>query len=565
MKLSFRPDNLKRYASIARLLIKHGREDWVQQMGLEEALRETGDTLTQADTVKAEELADDLEKMGPTFIKLGQLLSSRADLLPPAYLEALSRLQDNVEPFPFSEVERIITSELGVRMSRAFSEFEPRPLAAASLGQVHFAKLNDGRSVAVKIQRPGIREGIVQDFEVLENVAEFLDQHTEFGKKHSFVRHLTELRKNLLNELDYRLEAANLITLGDNLREFEKIVVPQPIDDFCSAGVLTMEHIQGAKITTLSPVVLMEVDGAALTRELFDAYLKQILVDGFFHADPHPGNILLTEDHRIALLDLGMVARITPHVQQGLLKLLLALSEGRGEDAADEAIHIGEARDRFDRNAYRRRIAEFVAVHRNSRVENLQTGRIVLEIQRISGDSGFLLPEVFTMIGKMLLNLDRVGKVLDPAFDPNAAIRENAIKLMRTRMRKNLSLGNILQSALETNEFLQRLPQRLNTMLDAFTAKEMRIQVDAIDEAYLLKGLHKIANRITAGLVLAGLIIGAALLMRVDTSFKLWGYPGLAIILFTAAAAGALFLVFTVLFQDHRHEKEVDDHRKKNG
>jgi predicted unusual protein kinase regulating ubiquinone biosynthesis (AarF/ABC1/UbiB family) len=562
MTLSLKPHSLKRYAAIARLLIKYGREDWVRSMGLDASLAEAGSVAatnhqTGSNDDKADQLADDLESMGPTFVKLGQLLSSRSDLLPQPYLEALSRLQDDVEPFPGDQVEHIVSSELGVRLSRGFSEFDLRPLAAASLGQVHRAKLRDGRRVVVKVQRPGVREIVLQDLAALEGVAEFLDHHTEMGKSRGFVLQLEELRRSLLNELDYRLEARNLVTLGANLRDFKNIVVPRPIEDYCSSLVLTMDHISGAKVTDLSPVVLIDADGPGLTREVFDAYLKQILVDGFFHADPHPGNVLLTDDHRLALLDLGMVAHLTPELQQRVLKLLLAISEGRGEDAADEAIGMGTQLDDFDRHTFRRTVAEFIAQHGDKQVQDLHVGRMVLEIQRISGDNGFRLPSPFTMIGKMLLNLDRIASVLDQKFDPNAAIRENALALMQSRMRKNVSLGSVFNFILETSEFLQRLPQRLNGALDAVTGKELRVRVEAIDEAYFLKGLHKIANRITTGLVLAALIVGAALLARVETTFKVWGYPVLAIVLFTGAAAGGVILVVRSLWQESRHEQEV--------
>ncbi len=563
MSISLRPEHLKRYASIAMLLVRHGRADWVQQMGLDAALRESGTDATPEVKAKAEELAADLEQLGPTFVKLGQLLSGRADLLPPQYLEALSRLQDDTAPFPFEEVEKIVSAELGVRISRAFSEFDPKPIAAASLGQVHAAQLRDGRAVAVKVQRPGVREQVMLDFEALESIAEFIDQHTEFGKAHAVTRHLAELKKNVIAELDYHREAANLVTLADNLAEFETIVVPRPIDGFCSSRVLTMQHIRGSKIPTLSPAVLLEVDGAVLARELFRAYLKQLLVDGFFHADPHPGNILLTDDRKLAMLDLGLVGRLTPDTQQGLLKMLLAISEGRGESASDEAVRLAESTADADPQKFHREIADVVGVHATQSVGELHVGRLLLQIQSIAGACGYRLHASFTMIGKMLLNLDRIGKVLDAGFDPNAAIRNEAIKLMKTRVGKSFTLGNILQTTLEANEFVQRLPQRLNQVLDSLATKELKIRVDAFDENHLLKGLHKIANRITAGLVLAALILGAALLTRVETPFRLWGYPGFAMLLFMAATMGGLILLIRIHRQDMQTEVEVNKTRKR--
>src|SRR5271154_1398503 len=296
MGLSLRPQHLKQYKDIAWLFWKYGRSDLVRHAGLEEVMPEQDTQAAAQQQAEAHQLADDLEKMGPTYVKVGQLLSSRPDLIPTVYTEALKRLQDKIEPFDFAEVHKLIESELGVRISRAFQEIDPKPLAAASLGQVHRAVLRDGRHVAVKVQRPGIRARMVEDLDVLEDIAEFLDAHTEAGKKAYFAGVLAEFRKMLLRELDYREEAQNLITLGQNLKAFSRIVVPQPIEDYSTAHVLTMEYIVGQKITALSPVVRVELDGDVLAEELFKAYLQQILVDGFFHADPHPGNVFLTQD-----------------------------------------------------------------------------------------------------------------------------------------------------------------------------------------------------------------------------------------------------------------------------
>lgn len=557
MGLSFKPEHLKRYKDIAWLLWKYGRSDWVKQIGLERVLDDSRVELDPAEDNLAEQLADDLEKLGPTFIKLGQLLASRADLLPPIYLEALSRLQDRVEPFPFEEVEKIITQELPFRFSRGFSEFDPTPIAAASLGQVHRAALRDGRTVVIKVQRPDIRERIESDFDSFTELAEFLDRHTEYGKRHEFQRQLAELRKAIWDELDYRLEASNLTTLSENLKGFTNLVIPKPTSDYTTSRVLTMDYLQGASVKSISPVVFTEIDATALCEELFQAYLKQVLIDGFFHGDPHPGNILITSDHKLALLDLGQVGRLTPGLQQDLLKLLLAISEGRGEDAADVAIAFGEPSASFNRAGFKQQVVGIVARHQDTNVEQLQTGRIVLEIQKMAGDTGIRLPQPLTMIGKMLMNLDQVARLLDPSFNPNASIRNNSLSMMRQRMTQNFSLGNLFQTALETTEFVQHLPKRVNAVLDTLANKEFKLNVNAIDEEYLLKGIHKVANRITTGLVVASLIIGAALLMRVETKFTIMGYPGFAMIMFTAAFSLAAVLLIQIMLQDHRHEEEV--------
>ncbi len=554
MGISLNPQHLKRYQQIAWLLVKYGRSDLVKQSGLSETL-EAEQHVTPKEAAKAEELAKDLEKLGPTFVKLGQLLSTRVELMPQAYIEALTRLQDKVEPFGFDEVEKIVSSELGVRISKAFTEFDIKPVASASLGQVHLARLRDGQRVAVKVQRPGIRDAMLGDLEALEDLAEFFDRHTDFGKRFQFCQMLEEFRKSLLRELDYRQEAQNLTTFHENMAKYPRLIVPLPIADYSAARVLTMEYVSGKKVTAMSPLARMEFDGNELAEELFRAYLEQILVQGFFHADPHPGNVFLTDDYRIALLDLGMVGRILPRLQEDLLQLLLAISEGRGEEAADIALKIGEVFAEFDEKKFRRQIAEIVAVQKTATVAQMEVGRLVLEVTQISAASGIRVPPELTLLGKTLLNLDQVGRTLAPDFDPNASIRRNAAEILQKRLLQSLSPGNLFSGVLELKDLVQRLPARLNKFIDALANNQFKISVDAIDEHKLMVGFQKVANRITVGLIVASLIVGAAMLMRVDTTFRIWGYPGLAIIFFLGAAACGIVLLINILFYDKSNKE----------
>jgi ubiquinone biosynthesis protein len=554
MGISLKPKHLGRYGDLARLLVKYGRRDLVEGAGLESALprdERPGDG-EAVETPEAAELADDLERLGPTYIKLGQLLSTRADILPIAYMEALGRLQDKVEPFPGAEAERIIEDELGVRISKLFDTFDREPLAAASLGQVHRATLRGGRRVAVKVQRPDIRQRIMDDLEAFAEVAGFLDDHTELGRRHGTSGMLDEFRSSLLRELDYNREARNLAVFRENMREYPRIVVPEPVMDYTTSRVLTMQYIDGVKITELPPVRLIELDGDALGDVLFEAYLKQILVDGIFHADPHPGNVFLTADDHIALIDLGMVGYVSEEMQQQLLKLLIAISEGKGEDAASVAAGMGQRLEDFDRRQYTHEIAQLVTMHRDTTMGQIDVGRVVVEITRISGENGIRQPAELTLLGKTLLNLDRVAVTLAPDFDVNDAIRRKAGSLMQRRMLRQLSPTQALSAALEMNEFVQELPGRLNRMMDRVADNQVRIKVDAIDEVELIAGMQKIANRITAGLVLAALILGAALLMRVESAFTLLGYPALAILLFVGAVVGGVVLLYDIMRHDRR-------------
>lgn len=552
MGVSLKPSHLKRYKNIATLFMKYGRSDMVKSAGLLDQL-EAEDMADSPAGIepKADELAADLERMGPTFIKLGQLLSSRGEILPPAYLSALERLQDDVEPFPFEEVEAIVTEELGVRISKGFASFEREPLAAASLGQVHRAALRDGRPVVVKVQRPGIRHQVVEDLEAFDEIAGLLQKRTKVGQRYELTKIIEEFRKSILTELDYRKEAQHLARLGENLASFKRIVVPRAVDDYTTSRVLTMDYVTGKKITALSPLTLIDVDGEELAEELFRAYLKQIFIDGFFHADPHPGNVFLTDDGRIALLDLGMVATIPARLQEYLLQMILAISEGRSDETADYLLKIGETGDSLDEPVFRRRVAELVSAHQGASIGELKVGKIFLEMSRYSAECGVRLPPELTMLGKALLNLDGIGRTLAPNFDPNGSIRQNSARLMNQRMIKNLSPGRIFSSVLEMKEMVDRLPGRVNKILDNTANNQLGFKIDTgIDAAQFMVGLQKVANRITIGLILAALIVGAALLMRVDTTFRLWGYPGLAMLCFLGAGGLGLALLLHTLWKD---------------
>jgi ubiquinone biosynthesis protein len=549
-------NHLQRYKQIARLLWKYGRSDLVKQMEIDEQLEDDDrKAAAEGDATLPEQLADDLEAMGPTYVKLGQVLSSRPDLLPEPYLKALARLQDNVKPFAFEEVEEIVASELGVRLSKAFSRFDPVPIAAASLGQVHSAALRDGREVVVKVQRPGIARQIADDFEVLAQIAEFLENHTELGKRQRLGAMLEEFRVTLQHELNYEREAQNLVTIGKNLEQFERLTVPQPVGDYSTRRVLTMDYVRGSKITKLGPIARLDMDGAALAEDLFKAYLKQVLVDGLFHADPHPGNVFLTDDDRIALLDLGMVGHTTPTMQENLLKILVAISEGKSEDAANVIIDISETTDDFDAAAFKRRIAQLVVDSQGQGLQQINVGRTLLNVTRTASELGLYVPSELTVLGKTLLQLDEVGKTLNPEFDPNAAVRRNVAEIMSQRLRRDATQGSVLKSLLEMKDFIAGLPARANKILDAAGTGQLEVKVRAVDADLMMEGFQKIANRITSGIVLAALIIGASLLMRVETSFRLLGYPGLAILCFLAAAGGGVWLLASIFLQDQKRAR----------
>jgi ubiquinone biosynthesis protein len=489
--LSLKPDHLKRYKDVAALLFKYGRRDMVERAGLAELLPEEA-AEDKAAASAAVSLADDVEKLGPTYIKLGQLLSTRPDILPPAYAESLERLQNECEPFPYADAERILQEELGVRLSKAFREIRAEPVAAASLSQVHHATLRNGREVALKIQRPGIREQVLGDLDTLGEIASFLQGHSDAGRRYDVLALFEEFRKSMLRELDFRQEAMHLVTIGRALSDIPEIIIPQPVMDFSTSRVLTMDFLAGTKITDIPPVAKTELDGAKLVDALFRAYLKQMLRDGL----------------------------------------------------------IGECHEDADRKGFERAVADLVEQNKEMARQRPQVGRTVLMLLKVAADHGVRLPPELAMIGKTLLNLDKIGQTLAPQFDPNAAIRRHSADITQEQLTRDFSIGSFFSSIVELKNFVTHLPGRVNRILDRLADNEFKVKVDAIDESTLMDGMQKVANRVATGLILAALIVGAALMMRVETSFQLFGYPGLAIILFLVAAIGGSALVGTILVND---------------
>ncbi|SFK75604.1 Predicted unusual protein kinase regulating ubiquinone biosynthesis, AarF/ABC1/UbiB family [Geodermatophilus ruber] len=540
-----------RYATLGRLLLKHRGAPLTgpgQTSDLDlDGYAPDGSEVTEADAVQ---LVEELVRMGPTFIKLGQLLSTRADLLPPVYLEALSRLRDDVEPMERGVAEKVIEEELGVRITHAFGSFEPDPIGSASLGQVHRATLRDGRPVAVKVQRPGIRRRALEDMEVIAELAEFVDNHSERASRLGFGSMVEQFRASLVGELDYRREAANLEVLGDALAEYDRIVVPRPVDDYTTSRVLTMDYVDGRSVDSLTPLGRTELDSEDLADQLLGAYLHQVLVHGFFHADPHPGNVLLTRDGRLALIDLGMVARLSPEIQDQLSRLLLAISSGDSSAAADALERLGDRLDDYDPEALRTRVADLLLRYGRATVGELSAGRSLVELAMAASSCGLRPGAELTMLAKSLLNLDEVARTLDPGVRIDEIIESHAAAVMRHRMAEKVRPAKVMRSALDAAAFAEQLPNRLNKVLESLAEGRVNLRLEGLDEGSVIRGAQKLANRVTAGVMIAAFVISAALFSSAPHASTLWGYPLLTIVFLGLAILTAVWVAVGMLRRD---------------
>jgi ubiquinone biosynthesis protein len=537
----------RRYAAIARLLVRHGRSDLLSGASLDEYAVEADEDGGPTD--RAEAFAADLEATGPTFIKLGQLLSTRFDLLPASYTTALSRLQDEVEPIDPEVVERTIAEELGSDVRHLFAELDPKPVAAASLGQVHRATLRSGREVAVKVQRPGVRDEVRADLETLARIATLADKGSDLGRTYGFARLLREFERSLSLELDYRREARNLVRFAGLTSSYDLLVVPDPVPDLTTGRVLTMDFIEGRKVTDVGPLGLLDLDAGAIVDQLFSAYLTCILEEGFLHADPHPGNMLITPDGRLGIVDLGMVATVPPRIQEKVVRLLVAIGDDNGEQAARVLADLGQPLEHYDPAAFRDDVTHLVS-DAVADGPDLQAGRVLVELSRVSGAHGLRPPPEMSMVGKALLNLDRTTLHLDPDFVPADAIRDNLGHILRGGLRT--STGDLVTAALDAKEFTSQLPRRANRILDSLADGRMRLRVDALDEERLHTVLQRLANRLTLGIVIAATILGASLLMQVPTDNQILGYPAIAIVLFALAVLGGAALAAWIVVTDRK-------------
>jgi len=546
---------MNRRSQILRLLLRYRNSGVFSGMNLD-----AGAVHDVPPEGNPEQFVTDLESLGPTFVKLGQMLSTRPDMVPVEFATALERMQENVAPIPVERVAAIIEKELGASVSKLFASFDPVPLGCASIAQVHRAELHDGRQVAVKVQKPEVAAQLRSDLEVLRSFALAADHLTQVGRRVRLRDWLNEFAKTLMQELDYQAEAENLQRFGQHLKPFKPLWVPQPIWDYCSHRVLTMELAQGVRVDMIPHVRRTEQPMAPLAAALIRGYVDQIFVHGEIHADPHPGNLRVTPAGRLAIFDLGMVAHMPPRLRERLLKLLFAAVDGRGEEVADEIIGISTRLEFFDEERYLRETGQIIA--RYAANSSFSEGRVVLDLVRIATASGLRTPPELSLLGKALLNLETVCRLLSPDLDTRRIVEKQLQHVMRARLKKSLSAANLASEAMEMQQLLRDGPRKMTDILALLAENRLQMKVTGLEESRLMENLQKIANRVSAGIVTAALILAAAMMMKVDTGWHLFGYPAIAFTLMLIGVFLGLGIILSALIFDRRaRSKEERGHR----
>ncbi len=547
---------MNRRSQILRLLMRYRHSGVFSGMNLDAAGSHTD---VPADG-NPEQFVSDLEALGPTFVKLGQMLSTRPDMVPPEFATALERMQENVAPIPVERIHAIVEQELGAGVNKLFASFDPEPLGCASIAQVHRAVLHDGRQVAVKVQKPEVAAQLRSDLEALRSFALAADHLTQVGRRVRLRDWLNEFAKTLMQELDYHAEAENLARFGRHLKPFRRLWVPQPLWDYCSQRVLTMELATGVRVDAIPDVRRTEQAMDPLAAALIRGYLDQIFVHGEIHADPHPGNLRVTPDGRLAIFDLGMVAHMPPRLRERLLKILFAAVDGRGEEVADDLISISTRLEAFDEERYLRETGQLIARYAAS--GSFSEGRVVLDMVRIATASGLRTPPELSLVGKALLNLETVCRLLAPDLDTRRIVERQLQHVMRARLKKSLSAANLASEAMELQQLLRDGPRKLTDIMALLAENRLQMKVTGLEESRLMENLQKIANRVAAGIISAALIMAASLMMKLETGWHLFGYPAIALFLMLIGVVLGLGIVTSALLFDRRaRAREERGHR----
>jgi ubiquinone biosynthesis protein len=462
---------------------------------------------------------ESLEELGTTFIKLGQMLSSRPDLLPDVYIEELGQLVDDVPPFPFDEARRIVDQEIGLE---DFARLDERPLACASIAQIHSGLLRTGREVVVKVRRPGIEEEVALDLELLRSLTSFAEGRSQTARLLQLSALADELELHLTSELDFVEEAHGSELIARIVADHEHLVVPDVIHPYVTDKVLVQERVAGERVTLDHG--LDHERAAVLARELFGAYVQQITVHGVYHADPHRGNVLLTEDGRLALLDFGLLGRLDDDTRRALGLLLLALAQNRADDVADLILGLSLTTLASDEAGFVHDLRRKLPRYHWRPLTGIGAGEALADLQRVALDHGIALPTGFALVGKTLSQADSVARALDPGLDPIELLEEDGVEAMLRETERMLEPSNLLALAYTQAEPLLRLPRRIGQLASRFETGTLKVGIQPTGLDELEHVARSTANRVGAAMIISALLIASALMARVNDTIAIVGF-----------------------------------------
>ncbi len=483
--------------------------------------------------------------LGPTFIKVGQLFSTRADIFPGEYVEELAKLQDKVPAFSYEQVEAIVEKELGKKIPELFDNFEPIPLAAASLGQVHKAVLHTGESVVVKVQRPGLKKLFEIDLQILKGITRYFQNHPKWGRGRDWLGIYEECCRILWEEIDYLNEGRNADTFRRNFRGYDWVNVPRIYWRYATSRVLTLEYLPGIKISQYEALEAAGLDRKAIARQGAQAYLLQLLNSGFFHADPHPGNIAVSANGALIFYDFGMMGRIKSNIREGLMETLFGIAQKNGDRVVQSLIDLGAIAPTDDMGPVRRSVQYMLDHFMDKPFENQSVAAISDDLYEIAYNQPFRFPATFTFVMRAFSTLEGVGKGLDPEFNFMEVAKPYAMQLMTDMngSEGNSFLNELSRQAAQVSSTAFGLPRRLEDTLEKLEQGDMRLRVRSIETERLLRRQSSIQLSISYALLISGFTLSATILVVKD-------YVWLALLPGLIAAALSAILIRLLLRLD---------------
>ncbi|NLV25279.1 MAG: AarF/ABC1/UbiB kinase family protein [Deltaproteobacteria bacterium] len=545
---------LKRYRNILTVLIKYGFGHIVDQLNLTGYL-ELGRKLFSRGAPRREitsltppeRLRLAMEELGTTFIKLGQLLSTRPDLIPQPFADEFRKLQDHVPAVPFAKIRAQLEDEIGARISAAFKEFDENPIAAASIAQVHRGRLKSGEEVAVKVRRPNILQTVETDLEILLGIAQLIRHHFPDWEIYDPIGIVKNFRRTIRREMDFTKEAFTIDRFAANFAEDETVYVPKVFWEHTGETVLTMEFIHGIKVSLLTELRAKGYDLKAIARNGANAILKQVLLHGFFHGDPHPGNVFVLEGNTVCLLDYGMVGRLDENLKQHLADLLNAVVKRDVERLVAVLRDSGELQDETNLRELHKDLREFVDDYYGLPLKELNTGKLLYDFAAILNRYRINFPSDLMLLAKALVTVEGIGRQLDPDFNMVGMLSPLITQLIRDRMSAASLSKEIAGLAQSYGGMIKRLPWDIKELINRLNQDKFRIDLRHQGFERLIVDLDKASNRISFSLLTAALVVGSSLIMQTDKGPLLFGFPILGLIGYSIAALLGLWLALAIL------------------
>ena len=553
MRIPFlrRARSLRRYRQIVAILLKYGFGQVLDQMRIFAYLRMKRRVLGKKGEVEkltyAQRIRFALEELGPTFVKLGQVLSMRPLLIPLELVMELTKLQDQVAPFLFAQVKQIVESELKAPLEEHFSSFETVPIAAASLSQVHKAVTKDGKTVVVKVQRPGIKEIIKADMEILKDLTNLLEKYVPESKQYDPVGMREELDKSIRREINFNNEARNIEVFGENFKEEKSIFVPKVFWDLTTSKVLTMDFIDGVKISNLSELEKRGIDKKKLALIGGKMVFKQIFEDGFFHADPHPGNLFALEGNIIAPVDYGMMGRLSETTMNELADLLISVVTWHPGGIVKVYQDMEVVGEEVNLRALEVDLADFLYKYHKIPLSRLDMKTLMNEAFEIIHRYDIQIQAELMLFSKALATYEEVAKMLDPDYDLVTQMIPYVKKLAYRKFKPKALLRDLFTTSVDLRDFLVTFPFELKRILKKLGKGRLSFTFQHKGLDKLILELDRSSNRISFSLVIAAIIVGSSLIMRLETKYTLFGYPLLGILGYVFAGVLGMWLVIAIL------------------